>query len=66
MMFRVDGLIEKHALELAVPCVRNNGTEISLAITAAPGSAAATFRYYVEAIDKVYGEIAPLHPAFLA
>ena len=34
VMFRVAGLIEKHALELAVLGVRNNGTEISLAIRA--------------------------------
>ena len=38
--------------------VRDNGTEISMAIKAEPGSAAGTFRYYAEAIDKVYGEIA--------
>ncbi|WP_206412857.1 aldehyde dehydrogenase [Nitratireductor soli] len=52
-------LIEKHALELAVLGVRDNGTEISMALKAEPGSAAGTFRYYAEAIDKVYGEIAP-------
>lgn len=34
VMFRVAELIEKHALELAVLGVRNNGTEISLAIRA--------------------------------
>ncbi|MCC0044572.1 MAG: aldehyde dehydrogenase [Brucellaceae bacterium] len=52
-------LIEQHALELAVLGVRDNGTEISMALKAEPGSAANTFRYYAEAIDKVYGEIAP-------
>lgn len=52
-------LIDKHALELAVLGVRDNGTEIAMALKAEPGSAAATFRYYAEAIDKVYGEIAP-------
>jgi gamma-glutamyl-gamma-aminobutyraldehyde dehydrogenase len=30
-----------------------------MALKAEPGSAAGTFRYYAEAIDKVYGEIAP-------
>ena len=59
VMFRIAELIEKHALELAVLGVRDNGTEISMAMKAEPGSAAATFRYYAEAIDKVYGEIAP-------
>jgi gamma-glutamyl-gamma-aminobutyraldehyde dehydrogenase len=52
-------LIEAHALELAVLGVRDNGTEISMAIKAEPGSAAGTIRYYAEALDKIYGEIAP-------
>ena len=59
VMHRIADLIEKHALELAVLGVRDNGTEISMALKAEPGSAAGTFRYYAEAIDKVYGEIAP-------
>ncbi len=53
------GLIEANALELAVLGVRDNGTEISMAIKAEPGSAAGTIRYYAEALDKIYGEIAP-------
>jgi len=52
-------LIEKHALELAVIGVRDNGTEITMAMKAEPMSAARTFRYYAEAIDKIYGQIAP-------
>lgn len=52
-------LIEAKALELAVLGVRDNGTEISMALKAEPMSAAATIRYYAEALDKVYGEIAP-------
>ncbi|MBX9457996.1 MAG: aldehyde dehydrogenase [Rhizobium sp.] len=59
ILLRVADLIERHALELAVLGVRDNGTEISMALKAEPGSAAGTFRYYAEAIDKVYGEIAP-------
>ena len=65
VMHRIADLIEKHALELAVLGVRDNGTEISMAIKAEPGSAAGTFRYYAEAIDKVYGEIAPTVPNVL-
>ena len=65
VLLRIAELIEKHALELAVLGVRDNGTEISLAIKAEPGSAAATFRYYAEAVDKVYGEIAPTAPGIL-
>ena len=59
VMHRIADLIERHALELAVLGVRDNGTEISMALKAEPGSAAGTFRYYAEAIDKVYGEVAP-------
>ncbi len=59
ILFRIAELIEKNALELAVLGVRDNGTEINMALKAEPGSAAGTFRYYAEALDKVYGEIAP-------
>ena len=59
ILLRIAELIEKHTLELAVLGVRDNGTEIAMALKAEPGSAAGTFRYYAEAIDKVYGEIAP-------
>jgi gamma-glutamyl-gamma-aminobutyraldehyde dehydrogenase len=58
-------LIEAHALELAVLGVRENGTEIGMALKAEPMSAAATIRFYAEAIDKLYGEVAPTDPAFL-
>ena len=59
-------LIEKHAVELAVLGVRDNGTEISMAFKAEPMSAANTIRYYAEAIDKIYGEVAPTDPSTLA
>ena len=59
IMHKWADLIEANALELAVLGVRDNGTEISMAIKAEPMSAAATIRYYGEAIDKTYGEIAP-------
>jgi 4-(gamma-glutamylamino)butanal dehydrogenase len=59
VLHAIADLIETHALELAVLGVRDNGTEISMALRAEPGSAAGTFRYYAEAVDKVYGEIAP-------
>jgi gamma-glutamyl-gamma-aminobutyraldehyde dehydrogenase len=58
VLFRLADLIEQHALELAVLGVRDNGTEIRMAIRGEPGSAAATFRFYAEAIDKVHGEVA--------
>jgi 4-(gamma-glutamylamino)butanal dehydrogenase len=59
VLLKLADLIEARALELAVLGVRDNGTEISMALKAEPGSAAQTFRYYAEAIDKLYGEIAP-------
>ena len=59
VLLRIAELIEAHAEELAVLGVRDNGTEIAMALKAEPGSAAATFRYYAEALDKLYGEIAP-------
>ncbi|TAU38024.1 aldehyde dehydrogenase [Rhizobium leguminosarum] len=65
ILFRIAELIERDALELAVLGVRDNGTEISMALKAEPGSAAATFRYYAEAVDKVYGEIAPTSESVL-
>jgi 4-(gamma-glutamylamino)butanal dehydrogenase len=58
-------LIEAHALDLAVLGVRDNGTEIGMALKAEPLSAAATIRYYAEAIDKLHGEIAPTGPGNL-
>lgn len=58
-------LIEAQALELAVLGVRDNGTEISMALKAEPASAAATIRYYAEALDKIYGEVAPTDAGIL-
>lgn len=59
VLLRLAELIEAEALSLAVQGVRDNGTEITMAFKAESGSAAGTFRYYAEALDKVYGEIAP-------
>lgn len=65
VMHKIADIIEAHAAELAVLGVRDNGTEIGMAFKAEPGSAAATFRFYAEAVDKVYGEIAPTHESVL-
>ena len=59
ILLKLTELIDTHAYELAVLGVRDNGTEINMALKAEPGSAAGTFRYYAEAVDKIYGEIAP-------
>ncbi|MEI3850737.1 MULTISPECIES: aldehyde dehydrogenase [unclassified Ensifer] len=65
VLTRIAEIIEAQALELAVLGVRDNGTEISMALKAESGSAAGTFRYYAEALDKVYGEIAPTADSIL-
>lgn len=65
VLHRIADLIQQQALELAVLGVRDNGTEITMAFNAEPGSAATTFRYYAETVDKVYGEIAPTPPHVL-
>lgn len=52
-------LIEKNAAKLSVLGVRDNGTEMNMAYKAEAISAASTFRYYAEALDKVYGEVVP-------
>ncbi len=59
VLLRLADLLEQNAQELAVLGIRDNGTEVGMALKAEPLGAAATFRYYAEAIDKVYGEIAP-------
>jgi gamma-glutamyl-gamma-aminobutyraldehyde dehydrogenase len=64
-LIRLAELIEREALALAVLGVRDNGTEIAMALRAEPGSAAGTFRWYAEAIDKLYGEIATTPPGTL-
>ncbi len=58
ILYKWADLIEKNALDIAVLGARDNGTEITMAYKAEPLSAAQTIRYYAEAIDKTYGEIA--------
>ena len=66
VLHRIADAIETHHAELAVLGVRDNGTEIAMAWKAEPGSAAGTFRYYAECVDKVNGEIAPTPQGTLA
>ena len=65
VLHRIADIIEARALELTVLGVRDNGTEFNMAIKAEAGSAAGTFRYYAEALDKIYGEVAPTAPDVL-
>jgi len=59
VLYAIAERIEAEALALAVLGIRDNGTELAMALKAEPGSAAGTFRYYAEALDKIPGEIAP-------
>ncbi|MCC6306245.1 MAG: aldehyde dehydrogenase family protein [Rhodobacteraceae bacterium] len=65
ILLALGDLVEGHAAELAVTGIRDNGTEIGMALKAEPLGAAATFRYYAETADKLYGEIAPTAPGTL-
>ncbi len=66
VLHRIADRIAADALALTVLGVRDNGTEISMALKAEAGSAAGTFRYCAEALDKIYGDIAPTAPDVLA
>ena len=59
IMLRWAELVRNEAVPLAVLGTRDNGTEINMSFRAEPNGAANTIQYYAEAIDKVYGEIAP-------
>ena len=65
VLHKIADLIEQYAVELTVLGVRDNGTEFNMALKAEAGSAAGTFRYYAEALDKIYGEVAPTAPDVL-
>ncbi len=65
ILFAIADGIETDALALSILGVRDNGTEFNMALKAEAGSAAGTFRYYAEAIDKVSGEITPTAPKTL-
>lgn len=65
VLSKLADLIEANAKALVDLGIRDNGTEIGMALKAEPMGAAATFRYYAEALDKVYGQIAPTAPGTL-
>ena len=65
ILLRIAEIIEEKILELTVLGVRDNGTEFNMALRAEPGSAAGTFRYYAEAIDKIYGEVSNTSSDFI-
>jgi len=65
VMYAIADRIEAEALALTVLGIRDNGTEFAMALKAEAGSAAGTFRYYAEGLDKVAGEVAPTAPDVL-
>ncbi len=65
VLMAIANRIESEALDLTILGVRDNGCEFNMAYKAEAGSAAGTFRYYAEAVDKVAGEIAPTAPNIL-
>ncbi|WP_255731354.1 aldehyde dehydrogenase family protein [Phaeobacter sp. B1627] len=65
ILHRIADRIEAEAVALTVLGVRDNGCEFNMALKAEAGSAAGTFRYYGEALDKVAGEVAPTAPDVL-
>lgn len=65
VLLKLADLISAESASLAVLGVRDNGTEIGMAFKAESGSAANTFRYYAEAIDKCYGQVAPTSESVL-
>ncbi len=59
VLHRLADLIDRETLPLAVLGVRDNGTDIGMAVKAEPGSAAQTFRYYAEALTRFMARSRP-------
>jgi acyl-CoA reductase-like NAD-dependent aldehyde dehydrogenase len=59
---RLADLIEAHADELALLETLDMGKPITISRKTDIPLAAETIAYYAEAIDKVYGDVAPTHP----
>lgn len=66
VLLRLADLVEEHARELALLDTVDAGKLISETTTVDVPGTAATFRWYGEAVDKVYGEVAPTGPGDLA
>jgi len=61
-LLKLADLIEAHAFELALTDCLDMGKPIASALKVDLPAAAGCFRYYAEAVDKVYDEIAPTDP----
>lgn len=63
---RLGDLIDAHATELALLDSLNMGKRVADAFEIDVPASAELFRWYGEAIDKLYGEVAPTQPGNLA
>ena len=66
VLLRLAGLITEHGDELALLDSLDMGKPITDALTVDVPGAAGVFAWYAEALDKVYGEVAPTGPGNLA
>ena len=66
VLMRLADLIDEHADELALLDTLDAGKPIADTTTIDVPGSAAIVRWYAEAIDKVYGEVAPTAPGNLA
>lgn len=66
VLFRFADLIEQNLEELALLESLDVGKPISDSLSVDVPSCAATFRWYAEAIDKRFGDVAPTAPEYLA
>jgi gamma-glutamyl-gamma-aminobutyraldehyde dehydrogenase len=62
VLFRLADLLERHLDELATLESLDMGKPIADARAFDIPASAKTFRYYAEALDKLYGEVGPHHP----
>ncbi|WP_454884616.1 aldehyde dehydrogenase [Sphingomonas oryzagri] len=62
VLFRLADLIEAHLDELATLESLDMGKPVADARAFDIPASAKTFRYYAEALDKLYGEVGPHHP----
>ncbi len=66
VLLRLAALITEHGEELALLDSLDMGKPITDALTVDVPGAAGVFAWYAEAVDKVYGEVAPTAPGNLA
>lgn len=66
VLLRFAALVDEHRDELALLETLDTGKPIANTLAVDVASAASTLRWYAEAADKLYGEVAPTGPGSLA